>query len=852
MDLALLRRIEALERLIAELGTANRTQFAPPLRVIDDNSFGRTVGVDTSEAAVNTFATTGAFLRDAFAGFYDDKWDSVAQTWEDVNDITSLTACWLVDDSLAKKLPPASRWIGVLQDDGIPGPAGPFYIALNNRVLGDTSDTDNWLEVVTDPENVLDYPIVVVSTTALADGQLAINTPPDFAAQLSIIITDSGSAITAGDLVLVDPTQAGTETISLVGGTATYITSNYYTSAMSANITGLMGGSSTTIEIEVYEYPPGVLLNYSGNTWIDNVLDTGPPTDGNWTKVSLPALTDDGTISINNTYSTGDYGQRALPIVLIQSDGVGGGGYSSSNPPVTYCQLLAEATGVWRTLTDDDGNVFCLFVPDCQEVLGACQPSTGPAGGSCPTVSWPPTICATWTARGFYVLGGVDVCYTQTFHSTLTFQGPVDQTNGTYSGVYTGTSQFLSSSDPSPLVPATPSMNVTITAYCCATDGSTIWGVTDCGGVISTTPDPPVSGVGGGLYDFTYTGYYNGPGMFTGYYIGDPPCADAGPLNGSQALSTSVGACGSGNPIIKVGPSTPITPPGVLLLSASNPSAPLTPTTFTMSQTNATTLAGSFTLPGVSGTITYQVQYMSTLGRYYASAVNSNLPNDYSGSFVSVSGAAGFTLGSVALSPVIGGSNTRIVVTQPAGLVLASASASTVAASTSTIAVGNPVTVTVTLLSAGSAPVPNKLVTLAATGSSTGNGATAITNASGVAAFTVTDSTAESITYSAVDTTDSVTVTATASVTYTSGSMTTITSAFFVNSGGMSFPVASQAGMSVGTALTIHCVRTSDSATFTVTGIVTALGASVTIGSVTINSPGNSGDLCNTGAVVTF
>ena len=82
-------------------------------------------------------------------------------------------------------------------------------------------------------------------------------------------------------------------------------------------------------------------------------------------------------------------------------------------------------------------------------------------------------------------------------------------------------------------------------------------------------------------------------------------------------------------------------------------------------------------------------------------------------------------------------------------------------------------TVTVTLRDANTNPVPGKTVTLAKCGgSSTITTVSGVTNASGVATFTVKDTVAEATTYTATDTTDSVTVTQTAAVTFTAGAPT--------------------------------------------------------------------------------
>lgn len=103
-----------------------------------------------------------------------------------------------------------------------------------------------------------------------------------------------------------------------------------------------------------------------------------------------------------------------------------------------------------------------------------------------------------------------------------------------------------------------------------------------------------------------------------------------------------------------------------------------------------------------------------------------------------------------------------------------SASTSTVSASpTSVTADGTTTsTITVTLKDANSNPVSGKTVTLSqASGHSTISAASGLSNSSGVVTFTVKDTVAEPVTYTATDTTDSVTITQTASVTFTPGTL---------------------------------------------------------------------------------
>src|SRR2546427_1865103 len=77
---------------------------------------------------------------------------------------------------------------------------------------------------------------------------------------------------------------------------------------------------------------------------------------------------------------------------------------------------------------------------------------------------------------------------------------------------------------------------------------------------------------------------------------------------------------------------------------------------------------------------------------------------------------------------------------------------------------------TVTLKNGNTHPVSGKTATLAqGAGSSTISAASGPSDASGVVTFTVKDTKAETVTYTATDTTDSITITQTAAVTFTAG-----------------------------------------------------------------------------------
>jgi hypothetical protein len=111
------------------------------------------------------------------------------------------------------------------------------------------------------------------------------------------------------------------------------------------------------------------------------------------------------------------------------------------------------------------------------------------------------------------------------------------------------------------------------------------------------------------------------------------------------------------------------------------------------------------------------------------------------------------------------------------------ASNSTVAASLTSLPADGATTstITVTLNDTYNNPVSGKTVTLTAgSGSSTITTVNGSTNASGQATFSVKDSTAQAVTYTAKDTTENVTVSQTATVTFTASKLAFSTSTFTV------------------------------------------------------------------------
>ncbi len=131
-----------------------------------------------------------------------------------------------------------------------------------------------------------------------------------------------------------------------------------------------------------------------------------------------------------------------------------------------------------------------------------------------------------------------------------------------------------------------------------------------------------------------------------------------------------------------------------------------------------------------------------------------------------------------------------VVITQTAAVVFyapltVSKTLSTVNPSVSSVADDGVTTstITVTLLDSNGNAVPNKTVTLGqGTGQSTISAASGVSNASGVVTFTVTDTNAETVTYTATDTTNSITPNDTAVVTfYTPGTVSTVNSTVTAN-----------------------------------------------------------------------
>ena len=216
------------------------------------------------------------------------------------------------------------------------------------------------------------------------------------------------------------------------------------------------------------------------------------------------------------------------------------------------------------------------------------------------------------------------------------------------------------------------------------------------------------------------------------------------------------------------------------------------------------TLSGTTTVSAVSGVATFSTLSTNKAGTGYTLTASS-------------SGLTGATSNGFNITPGAVSAGTSTVVANPTSVTADGATTSTI---------------TVTLLDASSNPVTGKTVTLTAgSGSSTISAASGASNASGVVTFTVKDTKAETVTYTAKDTTDSVTITETATVTFTPGAAAKV--AFGQQ------PTNAPAGSSIAPAVTVQV----EDANGNVLTSGTDSNASITIG---IGANPGSGTLSGT------
>lgn len=226
-------------------------------------------------------------------------------------------------------------------------------------------------------------------------------------------------------------------------------------------------------------------------------------------------------------------------------------------------------------------------------------------------------------------------------------------------------------------------------------------------------------------------------------------------LNANYATATSVGANPSGNAVLRGGAATdtvivrlydydPVTGGKTLIGS----SATITLTTFGATTDYPYTISSPLYTVPAGHRLMLQYDFNQPLATYNARVYCLN-PN----------------------TNILG----YLTVTETPAPLTVDAATSTVEASPTSVEANNAsvATITVTLKTSSGLPVPDRTVTLAAdSGNSTIATLNGITDANGVARFTVKDGTVEGpITYTATDTSDSLVITQTAQVTFTAVSL---------------------------------------------------------------------------------
>ncbi len=158
-------------------------------------------------------------------------------------------------------------------------------------------------------------------------------------------------------------------------------------------------------------------------------------------------------------------------------------------------------------------------------------------------------------------------------------------------------------------------------------------------------------------------------------------------------------------------------------------------------------------------------------------------------------------------------------------------------------------TITVTLKDSSGSPVSGKTVTLNQ-GAGTGSGISAgsnggVSNASGVVTFTVTDTSAETVTYTAIDTSDGVTVAQTAQVIFQGGTISTSTSRSTVSAAPLSVTAD-------GVSQSIITVTLQDGSSNPVSGATATLAQSVTTGTASSIITAVNGGITNSNGEAIF
>jgi len=295
---------------------------------------------------------------------------------------------------------------------------------------------------------------------------------------------------------------------------------------------------------------------------------------------------------------------------------------------------------------------------------------------------------------------------------------------------------------------------------------STLWG--NCGGAALVVFSLP-TGYSASLLSSTSPEYWNGSSFGTAC-VGNSPqliTITVTYKGSSYSISTivddpltrAIAVAGTPTKLVFVGQpgngvaATALSAPPVVAIEdasgniATSDLAGVSLTLTAVPSPNGATLSQSCTAQWYAGVVTFSNCSVLTAGTYQLTASSSGLTSATSTTFTVVAGPA-------------------------------SADQSTVNGSSAWVATNgsSSSTITVTLEDAEDNPISGKTIALSAgSGSSVITTATDPTNSSGVATFTVTDTTPESVTYSATDTSDSVAISDTAAVTFTSGPNTSIT-----------------------------------------------------------------------------
>ena len=620
---------------------------------------------------------------------------------------------------------------------GVPMTAGDIYTVAGNGTAGYSGDS----HAATSAE--LNAPNSVVVDAA---GNLAI---ADYSNNVVRVVantngTDDGIAMTAGDIYTVAGNGTGGFTFDGTAATASELNGpvavavdpfgNLYIADSSNNRVRMVAESSGTFygipmtAGDIYTVAGTGVANFSGDSGPSGLAELNGP-------FGL-------TVSPDGTLLIADSGNDRIRFI---SGGLSTAGVVSSSSSTA----VASPTSVPADGSTKSTITVTLLDGFLNPVAGKTVSLT-PAGGSSNVT----TVNATTNASGQAVFSVTDtvaesVIYTATDTTDSVTVSTAPSVSFTAGSVSAGTSMAVASPTS---VPADGSTKSTITVtlldgFLNPVAGKTV-SLTPAGGSSSvTTVNATTNASGQAVFSVTDTVAesvtYTATDTTDSVTVSTAPSVSftAGSVSASTSMAvaspTSVPADGSTKSTITVtlldGFLNPVAGKNVSLTPAGGSSSVTT--------VNATTNASGQAVFSVTDTVAESVTYTAT---------------DTTDSVtVTTAPSVSFTAGSVS-----------------AGTSMAVASPTSVPADGSTKS-----TITVTLLDGFLNPVAGKTVSLTpAGGSSSVTTVNATTNASGQAVFSVTDTVAESVTYTATDTTDSVTVSTAPSVSFAAGSVSAGTS----------------------------------------------------------------------------